>query len=299
MKMVDLIYAILIIIIFLIMFGVSITMSNTKHIKDNWATYKCNPIYMPFSKQLVGVSAQKTMTECVQGFHSGYMDYLLVPIEFSLDVVQLLIGTIVDSIGDLQDFTSDLTTSNNSMFSSLFSSLGGMVGGTTSLFGEVSDMFEKSVGITTVIQYISEGMVLTAESLYSVMTGSSSCFHPNTKIKLQNGNVIAMKNINLGDVLENGSIVEATMNISNLDANGKIKEYFYKIYDTDLNLDIYVTGSHLVKDQLTGNYVKVEDSVQSIKTDNYTDTLSCLITNDHRIVIGSQEFWDWEDENVI
>ena len=39
------------------------------------------------------------------------------------------------------------------------------------------------------------------------------CFSPETLIKLQNGDEVAMKDLKLGDVLINGSVVKATMKI--------------------------------------------------------------------------------------
>ena len=295
--MIDLIYAILIIVIFITMFGYSVMIAGTKNVKDNWAEYKCNPVYMPFSNNIVGVSAQKNMTECIQSMQSNYMDFILQPIQYLLNVVGVLIGAIIDTISDLQDFTSDFTNSQNSMFGDLFSSLGGILGGSTDLFGKISDMMGKTMAITTVIQYISEGMVLMAESLVSAVTGG--CFHPNTMLKLQNGSDVAIKDINLGDILSNGSVVEATMLIKNVDETGKIKEHFYTIYDKKLDTDIYVTGSHLVFDPFTNCFVNVKNATQSRETEEYSETLCCLITSDHRIVIGEEVFWDWEDDGVL
>ena len=93
-----------------------------------------------------------------------------------------------------------------------------------------------------------------------------------------------MKNLELGDVLINGSIVEATMNIRNHN------DPYYKIGD------IHVTGSHYVKD---GNvYKQVRNFSKAEPTDKVAKVVCCLVTNDHKIPVGDFVFWDWEDNLV-
>jgi hypothetical protein len=93
-----------------------------------------------------------------------------------------------------------------------------------------------------------------------------------------------MKNLELGDVLINGSIVEATMNIRNHN------DPYYKIGD------IHVTGSHYVKD---GNvYKQVRNFSKAEPTDKVAKVVCCLVTSDHKIPVGDFVFWDWEDNLV-
>ena len=110
------------------------------------------------------------------------------------------------------------------------------------------------------------------------------CFAPETAIQLKNGTTRQMKNLELGDVLVNGSIVEATMKIKNHN------DPYYKIGD------IHVTGSHYVKD---GNvYKQVRNFSKAEPTDKVAKVVCCLVTNDHKIPVGDFVFWDWEDNLV-
>lgn len=110
------------------------------------------------------------------------------------------------------------------------------------------------------------------------------CFAPETEVQLKNGTTRQMKNLELGDVLINGSIVEATMNIRNHN------DPYYKIGD------IHVTGSHYVKD---GNvYKQVRNFSKAEPTDKVAKVVCCLVTNDHKIPVGNFIFWDWEDNLV-
>lgn len=120
--------------------------------------------------------------------------------------------------------------------------------------------------------------------------GGGGCFSAQTPIKLQNGDLIHMKDVELGNVLVNGSTVNAVMKI-------KIQnEPYYKIYSLNLDKHIYVTGTHYVKH---GNdYVQVKNFPEAEITDTFDSVVYCLITDDHKIPIGEHVFWDWED-NLI
>ena len=104
-----------------------------------------------------------------------------------------------------------------------------------------------------------------------------------------------MKDLKLGDVLVNGSIVNATMQIRN---EG---DKYYRIHSKELDTDILVTGSHYIKatrSLVSHRYVRVEKFKESRATDTVDDVVSCVITNDHRIPVGEHMFWDWEDQKV-
>ena len=111
------------------------------------------------------------------------------------------------------------------------------------------------------------------------------CFSPETLVKLQNGRTVMMKNLKLGDVLINGSIVDAVMKIKN------DNDPYYKLHG-----NILVTGSHYVK--YGGKYIHVKDVPDAKPTGKVDPVVYCLVTSDHKIPVGDYTFWDWED-NLI
>jgi hypothetical protein len=111
-------------------------------------------------------------------------------------------------------------------------------------------------------------------------------FDGDTPVKLQNGETRYMKDLELGDILENGSVVKATMEILNEN------DVYYKLPG-----DILVTGSHYVKDGDTFKRVKNLENAEL--TDKINKTVYCLITSDHNIPVGEFTFWDWEDVHII
>jgi len=112
------------------------------------------------------------------------------------------------------------------------------------------------------------------------------CFSPETLIKLQNGESRKIHELELGDVLVNGSVVDATMKIKNQD------DPYYKLPG-----DILVTGSHYVKDGDT--FKQVKNLADAEATTQVDSVVYCLVTNDHKIPVGDYIFWDWEDNLVV
>jgi hypothetical protein len=112
------------------------------------------------------------------------------------------------------------------------------------------------------------------------------CFSPETLVKLQNGDEVAMKDLKLGDVLVNGSVVKATMKIKN------DNDPYYKLPGS-----VHVTGSHYIKDG--DKYVQVKDFPGAELTTQTDPVVSCIVTDDHKIPVGDFIFWDWEDNLIV
>jgi hypothetical protein len=154
-----------------------------------------------------------------------------------------------------------------------------------------------SIPLAVILVFMAEVMHVNLNS--SVPTVPSrpapspgSCFHPDTLIKKKDGTVSHMKDICLGDILENGSKVKAVMKIDNLNQGHTL----YKIAGGVNGSDIYVTGSHMIQDSNDGRFIKVKDSPVAILQESVkTEWFSCFITDDHKIQIGKHTFWDWED----
>jgi hypothetical protein len=291
MKTEDVVYALFIVIVFLVMYAYGITIMSTSTIRKNWDTYKCNPAYMPFSRQIKGVDPQENMVSCMNNMSADAMQYVLEPVKASIEVINVLFETITTTMADLQDFASGLASGNSSMFSSLFDSFGDITSMFSGITNNLLDAVYRTSSIASVLQYMAQGVTLTSESLFNAL-----CFHPDTLVTLQDGSQKYMKDLVLGDIIENGSVVEGTLRLNNKDRRGKIKNTFYKIYDECTQNNIYVTGEHLVLDKKTNRYIRVEHYDKAQKTDKGSEILVCLITSDHRIVIGKEVFWDWEDE---
>jgi hypothetical protein len=95
------------------------------------------------------------------------------------------------------------------------------------------------------------------------------CFHPDTKVQLKNGNVVLMKDLNLGDILENGSLVNGIMKLDNTGKQHKLYKFSGKGVN---NESIYVTGSHYIQND-DGKFIQVkehDDAIEQHEITNFT-----------------------------
>jgi hypothetical protein len=228
-------------------------------IKANWPLYRCNPMYM-----ILADNVEENFTYCIQNTKNSFMGYLLQPITFITTTLTVMMSGF---IGDIQNI-SEMFNKIRTIFSSIINSIFGV-------FLNLIFEFKRVI-------------VGPGEMVRSM----GKCFYPFTSVKLNDGTIKYMKDIELGDVLKDGSIVESVLKID----NKKNKLQFYLIEDEDV--DIFVTGSHLVFDKSKNDFVRVENYEKATKTDLTNDWFSCLITDTHRIHIGNEIFWDWEDHFV-
>jgi len=153
-------------------------------------------------------------------------------------------------------------------------------------------------GIMTAMMFMMDGTVKTMKSIWRGPPGGmlrALCFHPDTVLTLKNGKQVKMKEINLGDVLKNGSVILGTLNLknTNITDSSTYSNKLYEIEGGEKNESIYVTGTHLVFDGTKFDYVRNYKHAK-LSTVN-SKVLSCLITSDNKICIGDHIFWDYDD----
>jgi hypothetical protein len=108
------------------------------------------------------------------------------------------------------------------------------------------------------------------------------CFDENTLIKLKNGKSIKIKNIVVGDILHDNSIVTSTFNLSSHGVN----MYQYN--------DIIVSGTHRVF--YNKQWELISDIEEAEIIDDYRkETIYCLNTSNKRINIDGNKFLDWDE----
>lgn len=262
-------------------------------IKANWPQYRCNPFYMPLSDNI-----EKDFAYCIQNIQSNFMGYLLQPLTFITGSLTSVVSSFTTEINSVRAMFDKIRTLFSSIIQSVFGVFLNLIIEFQKIIIGLKDIMGKTIGIMTTLIYVLSGSITTMNSTWAGPPGQmvralGKCFHPDTLIELKNGAIVKMKDIHLGDILSNGSIVESTMQINN-----KENEFFYIIKDDDSEHEIYVTGSHLVYDKSKKRFIKVMDYSKAILSDISSDWFCCLITSDHKIKIGGELFWDWEDHFV-
>jgi len=267
-------------------------------IRLNWPLYRCNPMYM-----FLADNVEQNFVYCIQSMQTNYMGYLLSPLTFITDSLGSMLGGFMGDIQNIRAMFNKVRTFFSTIFQSIFGVFLNIVIEFQKITIGIIDLIGKTIGIMTTLLYMLDGSIMTMESTWNGPPGQmvralGKCFHPETNIKLKDGTIKYIKNVDLGDILEDGSIVESVMKID----NKKDKLPLYKIKESGINnTDIYVTGSHLVYDKNLKKFIQTKDysnAIISTDTTIQTDWFSCLITDTHHIPIGKELFWDWEDHFV-
>jgi hypothetical protein len=266
--------------------------SQMAEIKANWPLYRCNPMYMPLADNI-----EQNFTYCVQNMQTGLMGYLLQPLTYVTSSMSSTLGGFSGQINSVRGMFDKVRTFITSTIQSVFGVFLNLVIEFQKITISINDLIGKIIGTMVSLMYILSGSITTMNSTWNGPPGQmiralGKCFHPETSVKLKNGTIKAMKDIDLGDILENGSIVESVMKIDN--KQNPIPLYVIKGEGVNKE-DIYVTGSHLVLNNDTKQFIKTEDYFNAKLSDKKTEWFSCLITSDHKIQIGNEVFWDWED----
>jgi hypothetical protein len=263
-----------------------------KEIKENWPKYRCNPMYMPLSDDMT-----KDFVYCIQNMQTEYMGFLLQPLTYLANTLTSLGAEFTESLNYVRNMLSNIRSFITMIIESVYGLFLNIVIQFQIIIVKIKDVLGKIVGVILTLMFIIDGSVKTMNSTWNGPPGQmvramGACFHPETKVKLKNGSIVSMKDLNLGDSLENGSIVNGVMKLNNKDDKHKL----YKIPGKGVNSeDIYVTGSHMIHEG-NGKYVEVKDYKESCEQDEVKcEWLSCLIMDDHKIILGEKEFWDWDD----
>lgn len=267
-------------------------LTSIANIKANWPLYRCNPIYMPLSDDV-----EKDFTYCVQNMQINFMGYLLQPLTFITSSLTNLGSSFMTEINYVREMFNKIRNLFSSIIQSVFGVFLNLIIEFQKIIIGIRDMIGKTIGVLVTILYMMDGSIKTMQSAWNGPPGQmvkalGKCFHPKTLIQLKNGKIINIEKVNLGDVLEDGSIIEATMKID----NKREPHNLYKLKNDGINKEpIYVTGSHLIYNKNKDDYIEVKNYDGAEISDIKTDYLICFITDTHKIKIGNELFWDWED----
>jgi len=262
--------------------------NQTTQIKANWPLYRCNPMYMFLANDI-----EENFIYCVQNIQTSFMGYLLQPLTFITSSLTTSLGGFMGDIQNIRAMFNKIRTFFSSIIDSIFGVFLNLIIEFQRITIGIKDLIGKTIGIMVSLMYVMDGSIKTMNSTWNGPPGQmvrslGKCFHPCTYIKLKNGTIKYMKDIDLGDVLADDSIVESVLKID----NRRGRQSFYSIGD------ILVTGSHLVFDKSKNTFVKVENYINATKTNIVSDSFTCLITDTHKIPIKDEIFWDWEDHFV-
>jgi hypothetical protein len=279
---------------FIIQIGILVYFKSAKEIKDNWQEYRCNPPYWVFSENLTD-----DFNYCIQNSQTSLMGFLLQPMTYMMSSITSMSGAAMESVNNARGMIDKLRNFLTSIISTIFSVFFNMIIEFQKMIIAILDMVGKIVGVIGTLLFVLDGTMKTMQSGWNGPMGQlvrkiGVCFHPDTKVKLKNGEIFPMKDLPLGAELEDGGKIFAVLKIDN-----SKKDKLYKIKGGVNGEDIFVTGKHFIYDKKQDKFIYVEDYEGALKQEEIkSDWFSCLITTNRRIPIEQHIFWDWEDDEL-
>jgi hypothetical protein len=277
--------AVLIVLVFVIASILPLVLAGHKDIQNNWPLYRCDPRVMPFAEYF-GHDVFSNFIGCTATAQKMVVADMLKPVNYNLSSLTHVGGLLGEAVQDVRAVVDQTRTFVSSITERIFGVFLNMaITGQTEAI-KTKDLMGKVSGVMATLMYMLTGGVKVGES---VMDGpivgmmKTVCFSPDVEVLLEDGVTKRMADIELGDVLASGSVVEGTVSLSN-----PLKEHFY---DVD---GVKVTGAHLVRCG-TGAFCRVRDFPGAKKLAEVPERLSCLVTSDHLIKVGGTTFWDYED----
>lgn len=297
MRSSDIGLTLLIIIVFIGLLTFNVLVVNIQNIKDNWPVHRCNPAVMPFSQSLGNINPVGNFTFCVQNMQTSFMDYLLMPVNYSLSIMGTLAKKFEKAINAIRYMFHFVRTFVQNIIESIYGIFLNIMIEFQKVTISIIDLVGKLTGIMATMMFMLDGTIKTMKGLWNGPPGGmlrALCFHPDTTLKLKNNKLVKMKDLNLGDVLKNGSTVLGTLKIKNtLHDNLTYANKLYEIKNGENEESIYVTGTHLVFNGTKFDYVR--NYKHASISDKNSKELSCLITSDNKVHIGDHIFWDYDD----
>jgi hypothetical protein len=293
-------------------------------LRDNWVKYRCYPIYMPFASWInPDVSVQENFYTCLNMFGQAVMDAALDPIYSLFDVIHSILGDLMNSTNIFRTIFAKITNVILTVVGTVFGKIFNGMGAVLTMLGKVRDISHRITGsewyvgfiaqtaidmIMSVVNFTMTLIKIVVTLLFAISiilslfyppilafaitlgaaVGITYCFDPDTPIELATGNPIAIKDVQIGDILSGGSVVEGVLRFKN---HSKVSLHW---------LDgIVVSGYHKIFHD--GKVLHVHEHPRAVPVNSGITELICLITNDHRIRIRGKsgdcyEFTDYEED---
>ena len=303
----DVTLSIMIICIFIILYIFNIIIINIKRIKDNWETYRCQPLVMPFA-WIFGHDTAKNFTGCIQKIQGGVISGMLDPMRANMGSLSENTSSVSSDMNVFRKSLTDIRDKINKSMTDVASMFFNGVIELSRTFLTLQDTVAKLSGTMITVVHLMDGSRMTLESTWRGIPGQlvrALCFHPDTRIHKMNGTSCAIRDICMDDILLYNTGIISIMKINNVDKNGQYNDKMYEVprkyideqCDKNTDKNILVSGSHLIYNTVSRTFVKVKDFPQSVESKINSPILYCMITSTHVIPIGGHIFHDWEDNN--
>ena len=256
-------------------------LSRVQFLKQHWAEYRCNPVYMPMAG-FVGDSIVSNFTKCTMKGFQDYAGFMMDPLMAEFSVVNETLSEVGGAMNSMRTMMSSTRSGFLGIIGAVFGKIQNLISQFQYIIVRMRTLLSRIVGTMLSFVYIFYSGMETGTSVMNGPIGktvSFLCFDPSTFVVLNERKGIAMQYLKVGDTLHTGEVVTAV----------------YKIDATDVEMfnlyGINVSGHHKVK--FGDTFIKVKDHPNAISIPNNLKFLTCINTDTHKIHLRGIEFLDF------
>lgn len=170
MKSSDIAFTIFIIVIFLALYIANVLAIGMKKVKDNWPLYRCSPAVMPFAS-IFGHDVGDNFLQCIQSTQSGYMDYLMMPLNHVISLVGSVASKIVKDTENIRKFIGSLRDKIMGVFKNIFGIFNNIIIGFQRIIIAMRDLVNKLAGIFATLMFVMSSALMVMQSLWGGIFG--------------------------------------------------------------------------------------------------------------------------------
>lgn len=275
----------LITIFFGLMIAFIFLIQNMNHIKENWVQYRCKPYVMPFAS-LFGKDTEQNFQYCLMHSQTGMMGYILEPFQYMFSLLTSITGDLVSGVDGLRSMSTSVRGGFTGIVGGIFNKINNVTSEIIVMFTRIRDILARLIGTMVILVNTTNAGISTGESIMNGPIGQVIdyfCFDPDTLLTLSDKSQKKISEIQLGDILEDHSVVTSTMIFTASNA---------KMFDVS---GIIVSGNHLFKDPTDSIWKPVEFSSIAVPIKYNKEYLYCINTSSNTITIDGITFRDFEE----
>lgn len=251
--------------------------------------FRCKPYIIPFvNKSWAGISFSDNLNNCIANKNNSLFLNMMKPYLNAIHEIEEQIAGQNNKINSLSNLTNVFQDKLNSLSNQILEKINHIFDKIGKIKDKIYEIIANIFLIFKSIIWAIMNMLYAIKSIDNILNDIPIiCFDENTIINMNNGKTKYIKDIKVGDSLEeNNEII------------GIIKSK-YTNQELYLYNNIIVTGNHYVYD-LDGLHKPISESKHSNKIENYNKPyLYCLITSNQKIKINNIYFSDYFDIDNI
>jgi len=273
-------------LIFIILLLYIILVYNRKNIINNWDTYKCSPLVMPFAS-FFNKDPIENLNGCMWNGYKSNFAILIKPFTYMIDTIKLVIGKLFEQLNSIRTILKPMRDFVESATAMVYKKIEGIMNLTMFTFLKMNNLMKRTFANFRLMVYALEASQYTIQSTWNGPIGQITrfwapgvdffskffCFEPNTKVLDNNKLPIDISKLKIGDTLYNNNNVIGILYMIGVD-----NYYNYN--------GIIVSGNHLVYNNQNKKWseVSLAPNAKYVYNPDIKNVI-CLITKNNTIPI--------------